>query len=82
MLCQSYQFSSQISSLYIVKEGDIRKTYPVIDSPIHGKHDGTSYMQLHMTFHLYIILTFHLYSKHLLSQCLLYKSIIFAVTAL
>jgi len=33
-------FSSQISSLYMVKEG---KIYPVIDAPVHSKHDGASY---------------------------------------
>ena len=39
MLKQSYaiDYSSQILPLYAVSKG---KTYPVIDSSIHGEHDG------------------------------------------
>jgi len=42
MLKLSYaiDFSSQISSLYMVKEGE---TYPVIDDPVYGEHDSVSY---------------------------------------
>jgi len=40
---ETIDFSSQILSLYMVKEGDTRKTYPVINVPVHGEHDGTSY---------------------------------------
>ena len=35
-------FSSLISSLYVVKKSGKRKTYHVMDSPIHGEHDGAS----------------------------------------
>jgi len=42
-LAYTIDFSSQILSLYIVKESDKEKTYPVIDDPVHGKHDGASY---------------------------------------
>jgi len=39
-LLYAIDFSSKISSLYMVKEGDTEK---VIDVPVHGKHDGVSY---------------------------------------
>ena len=35
-------FPSLILSLYVVKKGGRRKTHHVMDSPIHGKHDGVS----------------------------------------
>ena len=31
-----------ISSLYVVKKGDRRKIYRVMDSPIHGEHNDAS----------------------------------------
>ena len=40
-------FPSLISSLYVVKKGDIRETYPVMDHPIHGEHNGESLHLLH-----------------------------------
>ena len=33
-------FSSHILPLYAVKRVSKGKTYPVIDSPVHGKHNG------------------------------------------
>jgi len=45
MLKLSYaiDFSSQISFLYMVKEGDTVKNYPVMDAPVHDKHNGANY---------------------------------------
>ena len=42
---QSYaiDFSSLISSLYVGKKDDRRKTHHVMDSPIHGEYNGVSY---------------------------------------
>jgi len=53
-------FSSQILSLYMVKEG---KTYPVIDVSIHGKHDGTIYSSMWHSIrklHLFLLVPFRL----------------------
>ena len=35
-------FSSLISSLYAVRVAIEETTYPVMDSPIHGEHNGAS----------------------------------------
>ena len=36
-------FLHRFLSLYMVKEGGTRKTYAVIDAPVHREHNGASY---------------------------------------
>ena len=40
--------SSQILPLYVVKKDDTRKTYPRINSPIHGEHNSTKFNSIIM----------------------------------
>ena len=39
---EAVDFSSLILSLYVVKKGGRRKSHHVMDSAIHGEHDGAS----------------------------------------
>ena len=56
-------FSSLISSLYVVKKGGRRKTHHAMDSPIHSEHDGASCNSvLHCVCKLQ---TYSRFSKHL-----------------
>ena len=43
-----HSLSSQILPLYVVKKGDMRKTYPTINSPIYGEHNSAKFNSMIM----------------------------------
>ena len=59
------QSPSQISPLYAVKKVIKGKTYPVIDSPIHGTHDGgKSNSVVHSVFCFFCLLFFFFFVNY------------------